>query len=71
MKVELIQVYSDSLRSIWIVLTALSVLGLVASVFTRGYSLNQEHKTLQGYDDRKERSAMVADPESGVKEESS
>lgn len=71
MKVELIQVYSDSLRSIWIVLTALSVLGLVASAFTRGYSLSQEHKTLQGYDDRKERSAMVADPESGVKEESS
>lgn len=69
MKTELIQAYSDSLRSIWIVLTALSVFGLVASAFTKGYSLTQEHKTLQGFDDRVVKSAVVVDPESGVKGE--
>jgi MFS family permease len=68
MKTELIKAYSDSLRSIWIVLTALSVLGLVASAFTKGYSLTQEHKTLQGFDDRMVKGA-AADPESGVKED--
>ncbi|KUJ24136.1 MFS general substrate transporter [Mollisia scopiformis] len=60
-KTQLVQAYADSLRSIWIVLTALSALGLLASVWTKGYSLTQEHRTLQGYDGSREKT--VADPE--------
>lgn len=67
-KTQLVQAYSDSLRSIWIVLTALSAVGLVASVFTKGYSLNQEHKTLQGYDGSREKRTSL-DPEVGVRRE--
>lgn len=67
-KTQLVQAYSDSLQSIWIVLTALSAVGLVASVFTKGYSLNQEHKTLQGYDGSWEKRTSL-DPETGVQQE--
>ena len=49
-KKQLIQAYADSLQIIWIVMCALSGVGLIVSLFTKGYSLNQEHKTLQGFD---------------------
>jgi hypothetical protein len=49
-KTQIIQVYADSLKTIWIVMCALSGVALVASLFTKGYSLTQEHKTLQGFD---------------------
>jgi len=48
-RTQLIQAYADSLQTVWIVMTALSAAGLVASSFTKGYTLNQEHKTLQGF----------------------
>jgi MFS family permease len=49
-KTQLIQAYADALKYIWIVMCALSAVGLLASLFTKGYSLQQEHKTLQGFD---------------------
>jgi hypothetical protein len=48
-KTQLIQAYADALKVIWIVMTALSAAAMIASVFTKGYSLDQEHKTQQGY----------------------
>jgi hypothetical protein len=51
-KTQLVKAYSDSLQIIWIVMCALSAVGLLVSLFTKAYSLNQEHKTLQGLDDR-------------------
>lgn len=53
MKDQLIQAYADSLSTIWIVMCALSAVGMVASLWTRGYSLTQEHKTLQGFHEEK------------------
>jgi hypothetical protein len=58
-KTQLIQAYADSLKTIWIVMCALSVSALLASLLTKGYSLQQEHKTLQGFHEEK-----VSDPES-------
>lgn len=58
-KTQLIQAYSDSLQIIWIVMCALSGLALVSSIFTKAYSLDQEHHTLQGFDDGKH----ASDPE--------
>lgn len=49
MRDQLVQAYADALKIIWIVMTALGAVGLVASAFTKGYSLDQEHKTKQGY----------------------
>lgn len=49
-KTELIKAYADSLKIIWIVMCALSAAGLAVSLFTKAYTLNQEHKTLQGLD---------------------
>jgi hypothetical protein len=64
-KTQLVKAYSDALSTIWIVMCALSAVGLVASLWTKGYSLNQEHSTLQGY----EGNTREADPESGAKAE--
>ncbi|TVY84960.1 Efflux pump FUS6 [Lachnellula suecica] len=58
-KTNLIQAYSDSLKMIWIVMTTLSGVALFASVWTKGYSLTQEHSTKQGFHEEK-----VADLES-------
>ncbi|PSS12750.1 hypothetical protein M430DRAFT_107574 [Amorphotheca resinae ATCC 22711] len=52
-KTQLIQAYTDSLKIIWAVMCALSGVALAASLFTRGYTLQQELKTLQGFDDGK------------------
>lgn len=52
-KSQLVQVYADSLKTIWVVMCALSAVTMVANVLPKGYSLEQEHKTLQGlYEDR-------------------
>ena len=57
-KMQLIQAYADSLKTIWVVMCALSSVALVANVFIKGYSLEQEHKTLQGFHEDR-----VEDPE--------
>ncbi|KAG4443606.1 hypothetical protein IFR05_000883 [Cadophora sp. M221] len=58
-KTQLIEAYADALKMIWVVMCALSAVGLVASLATKGYSLNQEHKTLQGFKEQE----RLADPE--------
>ncbi|KAL9619139.1 MAG: hypothetical protein Q9160_006228 [Pyrenula sp. 1 TL-2023] len=50
-KTQLVQAYADSLKMIWIVMAALSGAVFVSSFFLKGYSLDQEHKTLQGFND--------------------
>lgn len=49
MRNQLIEAYADALKMIWVVMCALSAVGLLASLATKGYSLDQEHKTLQGF----------------------
>jgi len=58
-KTQLVSAYADSLKTIWIVMCALSAVGLVASLWTAKYSLDQEHKTMQGY----QGNTREADPE--------
>jgi MFS family permease len=58
-KTQLVLAYADSLKTIWIVMCTLSAVGLVASLWTKKYSLNQEHKTMQGYQTH----TREADPE--------
>jgi MFS family permease len=65
-KTQLVLAYADSLKTIWIVMCALSAVGLVASLWTKKYSLDQEHKTAQGY----QGNTREADPESGADIES-
>lgn len=62
MRTDLIQAYSDALGSIWILMTALAAVGLVSSLFTKGYSLNQELDTKQAFNGD---NAKVLDPENG------
>ena len=52
-KTQLIQAYADSLKTIWVVMCALSGVAMVANIFIQGYSLDQEHKTLQGFHEDK------------------
>lgn len=59
-KTNLIKAYSDSLSTIWIVMTALSGVAFVASLWTKGFSLTQEHNTKQGFHEEK-----IADSEGG------
>jgi hypothetical protein len=61
MKTNLIQAYSDSLGSIWILMTALSAVGLVSSLLIKGYSLNQELDTKQRFNG----DVKVSDAETG------
>lgn len=56
-KTQLIQAYADSLKTIWIVICALSAVAMVSSVFTKGYSLTQEHSTEQGFNGEKKRTS--------------
>jgi MFS family permease len=59
-KTQLIKAYADSLDTVWIVMTALSAVAFFASLWTKGYSLTQEHNTKQGFHEEKS-----SDPESG------
>ncbi|KAF7902270.1 hypothetical protein EAF00_002173 [Botryotinia globosa] len=58
-KTQLKDAYADSLKMIWIVMCALSGAALVSSLFVKGYSLEVEHKTLQGLKEEK-KSGMEA-----------
>ncbi|TVY38551.1 Efflux pump [Lachnellula subtilissima] len=60
-KTHLIKAYSDSLSTIWMVMTALSGVAFVASLWTKGFSLTQEHNTKQGFHEEEK----TADPEDG------
>ncbi|TGO26401.1 hypothetical protein BPAE_0060g00160 [Botrytis paeoniae] len=52
-KTQLKEAYADSLKMIWIVMCALCGAALVSSLFVKGYSLEVEHKTLQGLKEEK------------------
>ncbi|TGO66059.1 hypothetical protein BOTNAR_0069g00090 [Botryotinia narcissicola] len=52
-RTQLKDAYADSLKMIWIVMCALSGAALVSSLFVKGYSLEVEHKTLQGLKEEK------------------
>ncbi len=47
-KVELMTAYTDSLRTVYVVMCALAGLCLVASLFIKGYDLNVGLETEQG-----------------------
>ncbi|KAL9099185.1 MAG: hypothetical protein Q9163_005283, partial [Psora crenata] len=47
-KTQLIKAYADSIKMIWVVMATLSATIFTTSIFVKGYSLDQEHKTLQG-----------------------
>ncbi|KAJ8058131.1 hypothetical protein OCU04_012989 [Sclerotinia nivalis] len=52
-KSQLKEAYADSLKMVWIVMCALCGAALVSSLFVKGYSLEVEHKTLQGLKEEK------------------
>ena len=49
-KMQLVQAYADSIKMIWVVMAALSGAVFISSLFVKGYSLNQKHETIQGFD---------------------
>jgi uncharacterized membrane protein len=57
-KIQLIQAYADSLKTIWIVMCALSAVAGFASIFIKGYSLDQVHQTSQGFKSGKPQSDL-------------
>jgi MFS family permease len=59
-KSQLKQAYADSLKTIWIVMCALCGLCVISTAFVKAYSLDQEHKTLQGLQEKR-----PSDTESG------
>lgn len=67
-KTQLVQAYSDALQMIWIVMTVMSGVALVASLWTKGYSMVQAHETLQGLANQEK---QVEDPEAGATTSSS
>ncbi|KAI1460689.1 MFS general substrate transporter [Annulohypoxylon moriforme] len=52
-KRDLKQAYSDSLHVIWLLMTVVSAAALISSIFTKEYTLEQEHNTKQGFDGKK------------------
>jgi hypothetical protein len=48
-KIQLIQAYADALKIIWVTMCALAGVAMIASFFTKGYSLDQIHQTKQGF----------------------
>lgn len=48
-KTQMIQAYSDALAMIWVVMCAVAGMGLLLSIFVKGYTLEQDLKTSQGY----------------------
>ncbi|MCJ1284408.1 hypothetical protein MMC26_003740 [Xylographa opegraphella] len=56
-KALLIQAYADSLKTIWMVMCALSAVALLSSAFVEGYSLDVAHETEQRFEERKKKAA--------------
>ena len=51
-KAQLIQAYADSLKTVWLAICVLGAVALITSIWTKGYNLNVEHKTEQGFNHR-------------------
>lgn len=62
LKNNLIQAYADALSVIWMVMCGLAGIGLVTSFFLKEYSMQMEHATKQGFQER----VSVADAEAPV-----
>lgn len=58
-KVDLIQSYADSLKTVWIVMCALSALALATSFWIKHFSLDRELDTDQGFKYRERRTGDV------------
>ncbi|KAF2789255.1 MFS general substrate transporter [Melanomma pulvis-pyrius CBS 109.77] len=52
-KDQLRESYTDALKYIWIVMTVFAAVALIASVFTKGYALDQALDTEQGFVEKK------------------
>ena len=52
-KTQLKTAYADSLKIIWVFLCALSGACLISTFFVKSYTLQQEHQTLQGMQEKK------------------
>lgn len=50
-KTQLVQAYADSIKTIWLVMAALSGAVFISTLFVKGYSLDQKLETLQGLND--------------------
>ncbi|MCJ1402248.1 hypothetical protein MMC11_005468 [Xylographa trunciseda] len=57
-KAQLVQAYADSLKTIWMVMCALSAVALLSSVFVKGYTLDVEHETEQHFEQRKKAASV-------------
>lgn len=53
MKNQLKDSYTDALRYIWIVMTALAAVALIASAFTKAYALDRPLETTQGFQEKR------------------
>jgi hypothetical protein len=53
MKDQLRESYTGALRYIWIVMTVFGTIALIASLFTKAYSLDTEMETEQGYQEKR------------------
>lgn len=47
-KTQLVQAYADSIKTVWLVMAALSGAVFISTLFVKGYSLDQQLDTLQG-----------------------
>ncbi|KAL9030493.1 MAG: hypothetical protein Q9196_001395 [Gyalolechia fulgens] len=50
-KMQLVQAYADSIKTVWLVMAALSGAVFISTLFVKGYSLDQKLETLQGLND--------------------
>ncbi|APA10048.1 hypothetical protein sscle_05g048180 [Sclerotinia sclerotiorum 1980 UF-70] len=57
-KSQLKEAYADSLKMVWLVMCALCGAALVSSLFVKGYSLEVEHKSLQGLQEEGKRGGV-------------
>ena len=53
MKDQLKDSYTDALKWIWVVMTVLSAVALIASLFTKAYALDRALETEQGFKEEK------------------
>lgn len=54
-KAQLVQAYADSLKTIWIVMCALSAVALLSSFAVKAYTLDIEHQTEQGFESERKK----------------
>ncbi|KAI0840582.1 MFS general substrate transporter [Hypoxylon sp. FL0890] len=58
-KSDLKQAYSDSLHVIWLLMTVISGVALISSIFSKEYTLEQEHNTKQGFKGKQSKESMT------------